>query len=298
MTDNELYEALLQPTPTFAHEALTEAMADPDTASRVSRRILSEALDAVRDDCPDDFEFAPIYSLFLIGYHRDSSALDLLSEISQLSSEQNDQVLGDARTEGLSGVLWSTSGAAATQLLAIVDNPKTETYWQSSALEAILIGVAEGTLDRNDMLRELRSRLENELSAERAPHTYVGDTPTWLVDALSRLGEEEDLPLLDRAYDEGLVDGIFIGPETWRRTLGATDDELLLRNLKQRASWQYPVDPLSLRSWACFTIPPRSERNAATETAKAKAQAQAKARAKARAKGKAQKKARKRSRRR
>jgi len=293
MTDTELYEALLQPTPTFALEALTQAMADPDTASRVSRRVLSEALDAVRSDRPDDLEFAPVYSLFLIGYHRDRGALDLLSEIAKLSSEQNDQVLGDARTEGLSGVLWSTCGGDAAQLLAIVDDPKTETYWKSSALGAILIGVAEGALDRHDMLREFRCRLENELSAQRPQHTYVSDTPTWLVDALSDLGDEEDIPLLDRAYDEGLVDGIFIGPETWRRTLDAADDERM-QNLRRRARRQYPVDPLGLQDWECFDISPQSAHNVATEAAKAKA----KARAKARAKAKAQKKARKRNRRR
>ena len=60
MTDNELYEALLQPTPAFADQGLREAMADAETASRVSHRILSEGLDAARNDRPDGLEFAPI----------------------------------------------------------------------------------------------------------------------------------------------------------------------------------------------------------------------------------------------
>ena len=287
MTEEELKAALYQPPPAFAGRAIEVALEAPELACRVAHAVLEEATTAVLAGEPADLEFGPIYAAYLLGYHRDAGAFDRLVEIARLPGEAGDDLFGDAVTEDMCAILWAVCASDSGGLLSLIDDPAVGTYWRSAATRAITIGIAEGVLDRIEMLGVFQQRLEALIAAGQRTGDAL-DCATWLTSAIVALGVGDAEPLLDRAWEGHWIDGMMIGPEAWRERRPASHEEAVER-IRRRDGWRYPVDPLGLRRWACFSEPRpgRSGRRGPTamkDAARAKAKAQRKASRKTRRK--------------
>ena len=251
VTAQELREALCIPPPTFCGEALQFAMEHPDLGRDVSLGILGEAYVAVEEGWLDEeLEFAPVYASCLLAYHREELAFDLLSAFARLP-DGGEEVFGDFITEELPGVLWSVCGDSVEPLLSIVDHTDSNPYWCASALNAIAIGVAEGVLDREEMLRIISQRMEAMIEAGPPWSDQQIQTASWIGNEMVDLGIAQEPSLLDRAHDLGLLDWLILRPEDWHEQAPRTHDECLLE-IRRRRGWLYPVDPMKLRRWACF----------------------------------------------
>ena len=291
VTAQELKEALCVPPPTFCAEALQFAMEHPKLGREVSIGILEEALDAAQAGRWDEYlEFAPIYATTLLAYHREELALDLLSAFSRLPDGSED-VFGDFTTEDLPGVLWSVCGDKVEPLLSILDHPDSDPYWCASTLSAISIGIAEGVLDREEMLGVLSQRLEAMIEAGPPWTDRQSQTASWVASELLDLGIGQDPSLLDRAHELGLLGWDILRPEDWSEKAPRTHEECL-QAIRRTRDWSYPVDPMKLRRWDCF-----NERPTVHPMAREQKKAKANQRAKARAKSKASRKSRKKNRR-
>lgn len=290
VTAQELKEALCVPPPTFCAEAVQFAMEHPKLGRDVSLGILEEALTEARAGRDDELGFGPLYASSLLGYHKDERALDLFSSFSRLP-DGGEHIIGDLITEEMCAILWSVCGGDAERLLDILDHPDTETYWRTAAMSAISIGVAEGVLDREEMLQVLSQRLETMVDAGPPWSLKVSQTASWLACELVSLGLGKDPSLLDRAYELGLFDGLIIYPEDWHEHAPLTHEEAL-KDIRRRIGFRYPVDPMRLGRWDCF-----NERPTVQPMALEQKKAKANQRIKARAKGKASRKSRKKNRR-
>lgn len=293
VTAEVLKAALCQPPPEFCGEAVQFSMDHPALGCEVALGILEEALAAARADRWEEIGYGPVYAAELLGYHRDARAFDLLAEIAWLPDGSGYDLLGDEISMEMGAILWSACGGCSDRLLSLVDHSATSLFWRNAALAAITIGVCEGVLDREEMLRVVHERLEAMLTDGRTKTTTETYKASWLAETIVSLGVGDSSSLLDHAYEVGLIDGEIIDPRIWHEEAPGTHEDAL-EYIRRRDGWRYPVDPMRMRKWDCF-----SSHHVADSVAhqKQKKRAKAKKQNKGRARRKASRKLRKKNRR-
>lgn len=271
MTETELAQALCQPIPPFAEEAVGQAMADPHLSARVTRHILTEALEAIRGGDPESLNFGPIYALFLAGFHRDQGIFDLMEDFGSLTDDQQEDLLGDTVDSDLPQVLWAMSKGEVSRLYALLDSPRVTARFQDQVLNAMALGVGQGVLDREETLRSLGQRLDALLSTFPASDDLAGraepsDAVTWLAVTIMDLGVGDNMDVLSRALDAGLISRDWADRDSLEEGASKTPREVL-RGIRESYGRVAPIDPMSLRKWQVFRAGPRKDRGSQAEDA-------------------------------
>ncbi len=187
-----------------------------------------------------------IYALMLLGHFRAEAAHGVIADLFSISEESLDDLYGDIVTGDLPAILANTCGGSLERMKTMALDAEVGDYARLSALEGMAYAVAD------DMtLREEVVTLFGTLFTGREADN---DSDFWglLANTICEVYPEENMPIIEKAYEDGLISQGMIEIKDFERALkegrAATLDKL---RAKREA---YALDDLhaSMAWWACF----------------------------------------------
>ncbi|MDA8138224.1 MAG: DUF1186 domain-containing protein [Desulfobacteraceae bacterium] len=207
---------------------LEEAVADPD-------RFLEE-----------DDRFDHVYAVVLLRHFRAAEAHPVIVAAFSLPEKQVDYLFGDMITEDLPTILLHTCGGSISALRAMILDPKVLDFCRASALQAIVYAVAEGYVPRQEII-ELAGTLFTGSETQEG-----SDFWSFAAEILSFLQPREIMPVIEQAYENGLIYEDLISLEDFESVLSLSPEEAM-EGLKRHLEKNSPKDiHASISSWACF----------------------------------------------
>jgi hypothetical protein len=154
-----------------------------------------------------------LFALYLLAQFRERRAYPLLVGLFGLSCNILDELVGDFVTEDLPAVLASVCGGDTGLIERLVENPGIDEYVRSSAARALLELVMAGVKSRDEVMAYFRQLFRGKLERE--------ESLVWgsLVTDASSLHPAEVLEDIEKAFEDGLVDPMYVDMEYVRRSL-------------------------------------------------------------------------------
>lgn len=187
-----------------------------------------------------------IYALMLLGHFRAGEAHDLIVDLFSMPEEILDDLYGDIVTSDLPGILANTCGGSLDRMKAMALNRDVGDYARVSALQ----GMAYAVIDTPDLRDEVVALLGSLFTGEETDE----DSDFWglLAVTICDLYPEENMAVIEKGYEDGLISPGMIGYEAFEHTLAEGREATLDRLRANRKA--DALDDLhgSMAWWACF----------------------------------------------
>ena len=196
-----------------------------------------------------DDHYAHIYAFILLGHFRETRAHDVIMDIISLPEHVVDNFFGDMITEDFHWIIYATCGGSIDRIKQLVLNRYANQYCRGAGMQAIVHAVADGVIERSDAL-EFFSNLFAEDYAD--PGTQFWNEAA---SSICDLFPSELMPIIEKAYENGLIWPGYISYKEFLRTL-ASGKERTLEKIKDKLKEDMSRDIHSRLSWwACFNEP-------------------------------------------
>jgi hypothetical protein len=200
-------------------------------------------------DKPD--YFGHIYAIQLLGCFREVRAHDVIIDLASLPSEMPHDLFGDTITESLASILFATCDGSVKRIQELLLNRKADEYCRNAAARALAYAVVEGIVSREEIMALFGSLFTGD---EADSDSYFW---SFVASSVCNLYPEELMPVIKKAFADGLIFDGFIGPESFERAL-RQGKERALRVPKDELERYVPDDFHDRMSWwACFRPAPR-----------------------------------------
>jgi hypothetical protein len=157
--------------------------------------------------------FGHVYALQLLGYFRESRAHNVIVDLASLPSEVPHELFGDTITESLASILFATCGGSIERIKELLLNREADEYCRSAAARALAYAVVEGIVSREEILALFGSLFTgNEADSDSGFWSFVASSACDLY-------PEELMPVIQKAFADGLIETMFIGLESFERAL-------------------------------------------------------------------------------
>jgi hypothetical protein len=248
MNANEIMKALDSPARVYQREAVQAAMDPKDDVVPLLPAHLEQVLPAPEKYVTPEYESnLPLYAVYLLSHHRVREAHPLFIALMSLPEEMPLDLFSDTIHEGFPIALWKTCGGDPADIIQLVENRKANEYCRASAIHALSYGIAEKVLPREKVVEFLQGLFTGEESTPNKPMIWNTATST-----LARLWPGESIHILEKAFEDELVEPFFIGMEDVEHYLEERKEARLAAfergALKELA--RTPHEEMSW--WACF----------------------------------------------
>ncbi|PNU19855.1 hypothetical protein C2E25_10510 [Geothermobacter hydrogeniphilus] len=185
------------------------------------------------------------YALFLCAQQRCEAAFERYLRILRLPNLLLDNLIGDVLTENMKGMLARTCGDRVDSLKALVEDETVNEFARSAALRALLDLVLIGSLAHSEMAEYCTELLTGRL--EKCP-SHIWDAAVFMAEQLHLV---ETLPLIETAFQQGLMEPGFQSLAEIKRVLSRPQDEKGLAARRETAASFDMVREMSLfaRNW-------------------------------------------------
>jgi hypothetical protein len=201
--------------------------------------------------------FGHMYAIQLLGHFREPRAHDVIVDLASLPPEIPHDLFGDTVTESLASILFGTCGGSIGRITELLLNREADEYCRNAAARALAYAVVEGVVSREEILA-LFGSLFNGDEADLDSNFW-----SFVASSVCNLYPEELMPVIKKAFADGLIFDGFIGPESFERAL-RQGRERSLRAPKDELERYVPDDFHDRMSWwACFRPAPRVPRSPA-----------------------------------
>jgi hypothetical protein len=192
----------------------------------------------------DDY-FDHIYALTLLEYFGDPRAHQALVDILNIPGDITDRAFGDI-IENFSGALFRTCGGSLDKIKSVVLNKDADELCRGFAAQAMVYAAVDGMVPREEVLKFFGSLFTG---TEAQDDSYFW---SYLADYICDLYPEEFIPVIEKAYQDGLIDPGYIAPEDFEEAL-ERGKEYALERVRKEMKGRMPVDVHEYMSrWACF----------------------------------------------
>jgi hypothetical protein len=228
---------------TFPEAAVRAAMAQPEAMTPLLLACLQATADDPHKVAQTEGAMLHMYAMYLLAQFRERAAYPMLVKLFSTPGEVCFDVAGDLVTEDLDRILAAVCGADVDPIKGMIENREVNDYVRSACLRVLVMLVAREELERASVVAYFRSLFNGKL--EREADLLWGS----LVGACCDLYPEELLPDIERAFEEDLVDTLFVGRDRVERAMSEGQTQAL-----RRCDRKGPIeDTLSEMSWwACF----------------------------------------------
>ncbi|MEL6178056.1 MAG: DUF1186 domain-containing protein, partial [Myxococcota bacterium] len=225
MDVTELIPTLDYVTSRYPREAVQFAMEHRDEATPVLLACLEQTALEVSDEEPDTWGF--VMAAIILGWMRETQAHPHLLALISLPGEMPHTLFGDTLTEDVAQLLWETSGGEIQSLNGLSRNRNLNPYVRCNGAEAMMFGVAEGRLEREQLMALLVEYLTEEEDPERP---FTEDDRLFFSSCAHNLCElypASYRDVLDEAYAQGRIELDYIAPEDVAMELSKPEAEVL-----------------------------------------------------------------------
>lgn len=212
------------------------------------KELASIAEDPVHVQSIDETYMFHIYAVFFLAKWRVKQAFPILVKIFSQNKEGSDSIWGDLITEGLPSILASVYTDEMDELVAMMLDMSIGEFERSAVADSLLTLFVEGVISRETAVEILQRCLEHciDLNLE---NDYL---PANLVCSLADLHPLDSMPIIEKAFQQGLVDPMTVTFDEIKRDARENKDKMLV-SLKKSGDKQFVSDVVSEMSWwACF----------------------------------------------
>ena len=227
----------------FPKAAIREAIAHREEIIPPLLKVLEVVARDPQSFAGDPKRMIHIYAMYLLAQFRETRAYPLLVRIFSTPGDLPMDLAGDTVTEGLESILASVSDGDMSGMASLVENEQANEYVRSAALRGLVALVACSRRSRDEVMAYFKSLFR---TLDRTPGLVWGS----LASCSANLYPEEVVEELRMAFDEGLIESLFIGWENIEEALKA-GKAAAMKRLPQR----YPlIDDVEneMAWWACF----------------------------------------------
>ena len=228
---------------TFPEAAVRAAMAQREAMTPLLLECLQATADDPRKVVKVDGAMLHMYAMYLLAQFRERAAYPMLVKLFSTPGEVCFDVAGDLVTEDLDRILAAVCGEDVDPIKGMIENRAVNEYVRSACLRVLVTLVARRELERASVVAYFSSLFNGTLERE-ADFLW-----TSLVTACCDLYPEELLPDIERAFDAGLVDTIFVGRACVARVM-SEGKERALRYADRKGPIEDTVSEMSW--WASF----------------------------------------------
>ena len=149
--------------------------------------------------------FDHVYAVILLGHFEESRAHDVIADILNIPGKIPDQLFGDLIIENFPSILFRTCGRSLDRLRSLALNKDAYDFCRGSALQAMVYAVVDGMTTREAALSFFSSLFTGTEAEE--------DSAFWslLANCVCDLYPEELMPVIEKAYQDDLIDTQCIG---------------------------------------------------------------------------------------
>jgi hypothetical protein len=213
--------------------------------------ILENVLANPEEFAEDENYSGHTYALMLLGHLREPKAHPIIVGLCGLPGDLPYRLFGDLITEDMPVVLLRTCDGSVEAIKGLVCNKNADDYCRGSAAEAIMYGVAEGIVTREEALSFLGGLFEGD--AANASGAFYDMVACCIHD----LYPDELMGTIEEAYRKGYIHSGYIGLDDFQRAISRGKEQCLLDlqgELERRS-----LDDLheSMSWWACFEENPQ-----------------------------------------
>ena len=249
MKIQEILDALELNTGTFPRRALQQAIVRRKQITPQLLSILEYAGQNMQELVHRESYMAHIYAMYLLAQFREQRAYPLIVRFFSAPGEISHDLTGDVITEDLGRILASVSGGDVGPMASLIENEQANEYVRDAALVGLVTLVACGEIPRDEIVAYFQSLFRGKLARD---HSLVWSA---LVSACVRLYPGELVEDVEQAFEDGLVDLVYIGFESVERALALGKDRML-RDLKADSRYTLIEDTIEeMEWWACFDTP-------------------------------------------
>jgi len=199
----EQIEAILQafdlPPTTFRQAEVEQALQLRDELTSRLLGILEEVC-SVPEKYTERDTLLPSYAIELLAAFKEPRAHPLIIKAFSFPIGVVDQLWGDITTETLPVLLYKTCGGTMDALKELALDQGVDEYVRSAAIDALRLAVLDDAWERGEAVALFRELLDPE---RVDPDSPILETVLW---SLEELFPDELLPILKKAYEDGLVD--------------------------------------------------------------------------------------------
>ena len=195
--------------------------------------------------------FGHMYAIQLLGHFLEPRAHDVIVGLASLPPEIPHDLFGDTITESLASILFATCGGSVERIKALLLNREADEYCRNAAARASAYAVVEGVVSREEIMALFGSLFTGD---EADSDSYFW---SFVASSVCNLYPKELMPVIKKAFADGLIFDGFIGPESFERAL-RQGKERALRVPKDELERYVPDDFHDRMSWwACFRPAPK-----------------------------------------
>lgn len=182
------------------------------------------------------------YATYILAEFNATEAWPAVLAAVSLPGEKPFDLFGDAITEDLGFILASLVGDRCDAFDAVIANPRINLYVRWQAIDAMLYQIRDGLVTRDSVVEKLTAHLRKALQD--------GDeVAEGIIIRLEGLGAESALPLIETAFNSGLVDPQMATLESIKRDI-SRGDEAFQQTMNEL---HRPTDVIAyLSKWAAF----------------------------------------------
>jgi len=230
----------------FPYKAVQEAIAQKEKIVPELLKILENAEKNIHQIEEQPNYMAHIYAMFLLAQFREKRAYPLIVNLFSHPGDTSDNIAGDFICEDLHRVLASVGHGDTTLIKQLIENRDADEYVRDAGLRALLVLVVNGKKTREEVMDYYKSLFREKLERE---HSMVWNG---LISCCCDLYPEDVYEDIKKAYEEFLVDPIFITLNDVKDILNKGEDKMLNR-LKNDVHYKFIDDTISeMEWWACF----------------------------------------------
>jgi hypothetical protein len=229
----------------YKRDAVTAAVARKD---EITPRLIA-ILEEIRADparfTGDDEYFVHNYAAILLGHFGERRAHRPIVELFGMP-HGIDRIFGDLLTEDLPWILFNTCDDGGRLIESLVLKRDAYDYCRTSAMRALVYLVAGGQKPRDEVLSFFGSLFTGD-EADFSSHFWSG-----LASAMHRLCPKEQMHVIEKAYEDELIEPFFICREDFEDGLKRGEDAAL-KDVRHDMGCRMPDDVHKHMSWwACL----------------------------------------------
>ncbi|MFC1717956.1 DUF1186 domain-containing protein [Candidatus Poribacteria bacterium] len=194
----------------------------------------------------NDESFDHIYAVVLLSHFGDPRAHQVLVDVLNMPGEVCEQIWDDYIDEFI-GALLTTCGGSMDKIKSVIVNKDADDVCRTHAAHAMIFAVVDGMTLREEALDFFGSLFTGTEADE--------DSNFWgfLAGNLYDLYPEELMPVIEKAYQDELIEPFIISLEDFEEAMRRGRDYVYERAQREMEAWMPTNVHDYMSHWACFT---------------------------------------------
>lgn len=208
----------------------------------ILEKLISDPIPRIRNEN----RFDHIYAAILLGHFEAHQAYETIVDVLSIPGDIPYDLFGDIIAENFPAILFRTCGGSLDRIQSLASNRDVHDLCREAALKAMVYSAVDGMTPREEVL-DFFGSLFTGTEAE-----VDSDFWSFLAGHIRELYPEELMPVIEKAYQDELIDPWYIAPEDFEEALHY-GKEYALEQIRKDMQRRMPEDVHEYMSWwACF----------------------------------------------